>query len=176
VVDDPVLGQVPNITQKTLRWPGFAGNIVTLATLGLLDERPVAVNGVSVAPRTVVDAVLAPHVSRQPGDHDVTVLIVEARGELGGVSTMSRIHLLDRADPSTGLTSMARVTGFTLAFSALALARGAVSPTGWCQPQSVLAGDLGDELVDHLERRGATIRAATFRLPHATQYARGTGG
>ena len=47
-------------TQKTVRWPGYAAKVTTLRELGLLSEKPIDVDGVQVAPKKLLDAVLYP--------------------------------------------------------------------------------------------------------------------
>jgi len=48
-----------NGTQKTIRWPGYAAKVRVLKELGLLNQEPVEVDGVSVVPKHLVDAVRA---------------------------------------------------------------------------------------------------------------------
>lgn len=67
----PWLGEHPALrgadcTQKTLRWPGFAQAVTELARLGLLADEPVDVDGARVAPRRLVERVLAPRYGPSP--------------------------------------------------------------------------------------------------------------
>lgn len=71
-------------TQKTLRWPGYAAKAIVLRELGLLAETPVIVDGASVVPKRLLDAVLYPHVRLEPGDRDLALLRVQAVGERAG--------------------------------------------------------------------------------------------
>ncbi|MCS0639651.1 hypothetical protein NX801_29245 [Streptomyces sp. LP05-1] len=155
----PWLGEHPALrdadcTQKTLRRPGFAGTVNGLDRLGLLADRPVEVDGARVVPRRVVERVLAPRVRARPGDRDLVVLDLVARGELAGRPAAFRTTVLDRADEPTGLSAMARTTGFTLAEGARLLAGGAVTGPGWLKPHLALPEELTARVMRSLTGRG----------------------
>lgn len=143
-------------TQKTLRWPGFARVVTELARLGLLAEKPVEVDGVRLAPKRLVERVLAPQVRARPGDQDRVVLDLTARGPLSGRPTTLRGTVLDTADSATGLSAMARTTGFTLAGATQLVAERAVTDIGWCKPHLTLSTVLFDRLMKSLIERGIT--------------------
>ncbi|HRV96545.1 MAG TPA: saccharopine dehydrogenase C-terminal domain-containing protein, partial [Anaerolineae bacterium] len=83
LLDLPVLHHLRAGTQKTVRWPGYAAKATLLKELGLLSDTPIAVDGVQVRPKRLVDTLLYPHVKMNEGDQDLTVFRVEAIGELG---------------------------------------------------------------------------------------------
>ncbi|HQY90060.1 saccharopine dehydrogenase C-terminal domain-containing protein [Caldilinea sp.] len=144
-------------TQKTVRWPGYAAKATALRELGLLSVTPVDVDGVAVAPKYLVDAVLYPHVKMQEDDRDLTIFRVEASGVKDGFPRRYAIDMVDRFDETLGFTSMARVTAFTGAIVARMAARGAFSAIGWVTPEKLLTGDLFRELVAELARAGVTF-------------------
>jgi lysine 6-dehydrogenase len=149
IADDPVLGSVRQMDQKTLRWPGYAARVAALAELGLLDDVPLSTVDGPVRPRAVLDAVLAPHVTPRPGDTDVTVLVAEATGPLGTYATVVRAG----TDPATGTTGMGRLTGAALA---LAASRAVRAPDGVVYAHELFAG--GDAVLVRLRRDGITVR------------------
>ncbi|MEW5719218.1 MAG: saccharopine dehydrogenase C-terminal domain-containing protein, partial [Chloroflexota bacterium] len=100
-------------TQKTVRYPGYAAKVTTLKEMGLLREEPIDVDGVLVAPKSVLDALLYPHVRLEEGERDITVFRVEAFGEKDGRPRCYKIEMVDRYDDVLGFTSMARTTAFT---------------------------------------------------------------
>ncbi|MEV6716645.1 saccharopine dehydrogenase C-terminal domain-containing protein [Lentzea sp. NPDC051208] len=155
LADHPALAHA-DCTQKTLRWPGFAQAVTGLATLGLLDEAPVAVDGVAVAPKRVVEHVLAPQLRARPEDEDVVVLEVSGTGlpDAGGTTLSIRALLVDRADPETGLAAMTRTTGFTLAAATVLLAERAVAGTGWLRPHLALSAGHFARIRDDLAALG----------------------
>ncbi|WP_280667375.1 MULTISPECIES: saccharopine dehydrogenase C-terminal domain-containing protein [unclassified Kitasatospora] len=151
--EHPVLRGV-DCTQKTLRWPGFAQAVTDLARLGLLAEELVDVDGVRVPPKRVVERVLAPQVRARPGDRDLVVLEVTAHGRLAGRPATLRSTVLDIADETTGLSAMARTTGFALAGATRLLGERAVTGVGWRKPHAALSQALFQELMRALIERG----------------------
>lgn len=154
---DPRLRHVRRMTQKTLRWPGFAARVATLAELGLLSEQPVVVGAARVSPRAVVDTVLAPHIRGRDDEPDLVVLTVEVRA--GGGPTRCAT-LVDRFNAPAGLSAMSRTTGFTLAAAALRLIT--------CPPirgGCIAAHDLldGETLFGELASLGVRVRWSNGR-------------
>ncbi|MFD8787866.1 saccharopine dehydrogenase family protein [Kitasatospora sp. NPDC059599] len=166
LVDDPVLGRVPEVSQKTLRWPGYAQKVRAFAECGLLDEQPRTVHDTRVAPRAVLDDVLAEHVRRREGDVDVTLLHIRATGGGDEDFETATTTVVDRLD-TDGLTSMARLTGFTLAACVRLLATGQPAGYGLHTPQEVFAGRHGDELLAQLRAAGVQVteQVAAGRRP-----------
>jgi len=149
--DDPVLGGVASLDQKTLRWPGYAGTIRLLTDLGLLGEDPVATADGMVRPRAVLDAVLAPHVTPRAGETEVTVLAVVA----GGERCTSVV-----AGTADGTSGMGRLTGGVLAAAARLLADGSVG-AGVVHAHEALHGERAEALLDRL--RGDAVSVVDHR-------------
>jgi lysine 6-dehydrogenase len=137
-------------TQKTIRWPGYAAKVTVLRELGLLSEEPVEVDGVLVAPKRLVDAVLYPRVRLEEGERDITLFRVEARGKKDGVRRRFKAEMVDRYDETLGFTSMARTTAFTAAIVARMIARGDLKAKGLLTPELAIAGPLLDTLLSEL--------------------------
>jgi lysine 6-dehydrogenase len=141
-------------TQKTVRWPGYAAKVTVLKELGLLSQEPVDVDGVQVAPKALLDALLFPHVRLEEGEHDITVFRVEALGEKDSLPRRYRVEMVDRYDDALGFTSMARTTAFTGAIVGRMIGRGDLKGSGMVPPEQVISGPLFDKLVDELAGTG----------------------
>jgi len=137
-------------TQKTIRWPGYAAKVTVLRELGLLSEEPVEVDGVLVAPKRLVDAVLYPRVRLEEGERDITLFRVEAIGKKDGIPRRHKMEMADRYDETLGFTSMARTTAFTGAIVARMIARGELRAKGLLTPEQVITGPLLDRLLAEL--------------------------
>jgi lysine 6-dehydrogenase len=137
-------------TQKTVRWPGYAGKVNVLKEMGLLSQEPVQVDGAQVAPKKVLDAVLYPRVRLEEGEKDITLFRVEALGQKKGRPRRLKIEMIDRFDEELGFTSMARTTAFTGAIVARMVGAGKTQKKGITVPEQVVTGDLFGELVDEL--------------------------
>ena len=134
--------------------PGLT-NVLAAAIrdLGLLSDEPIAVGDQAIVPRDVFIATATPHLVR-PGEPDLVVLRVVAKGEREGKRTVLTWNLIDHEDPETGITAMGRCTGFTLSIVGLLIGRDVIDETG------VLAPDVGipyRPLLDELSTRGVRI-------------------
>jgi len=137
-------------TQMTVRWPGYAAKAAVLRDLGLFSQQPIEVDGVRVAPKKLLDALLYPHVKLEEGERDITLFRVEAMGETDGRPRRYKIEMVDRYDETLGFTSMARTTAFTGAIVARMIGHGDLKARGMVTPEQVITGSLFDRLVDEL--------------------------
>jgi lysine 6-dehydrogenase len=141
-------------TQKTVRWPGYAHKVTVLKELGLLSTEPVDVDGASVLPKALVDAVLFPHVLMNESDRDITILRVDVVGKRKGRVRRTSVEMVDRFDEATGFTSMARTTAFTGMIVARMVARGEIREKGLTTPEQVVTGKLLARLLKELAAAG----------------------
>ncbi|MBI4861845.1 MAG: saccharopine dehydrogenase NADP-binding domain-containing protein [Candidatus Riflebacteria bacterium] len=121
-------GKVKRLDYKTIRYPGHCVKIRTLLELGLLSATPVTVGAVTVPPRDVVEAVLE-RILPQEGP-DVALVRVVVEGTVKGTRRSLTYEMIDRADPATGLSAMARATGFPAAVIAWMIGTGQVRERG----------------------------------------------
>jgi lysine 6-dehydrogenase len=126
---------VAEMGEKTLRWPGHAEAVKPLIAAGRLVEE--------LRARCTLDP-----------PEDVVALLVRMRWADGGEETT----LVDRYDPATGLTAMARTTAFTTAVTAQMVAGGLVPPPG-VQPLELVARDprAYRAMIDGLEAHGVRL-------------------
>lgn len=150
LLDLPALKKLRIGTQKTIRWPGYGAKVTLLKEMGLLSQEPVAVEGVGVAPKKLLDALLYPRLRLEEGERDITLFRVETVGEKGEHPRRYKIEMIDRYDEVSGFTSMARTTAFTGAIVARMLARGDLQVIGAVSPEQVITGPLFDKLVAEL--------------------------
>jgi len=120
-------GEVEELDYKTVRYPGHFEKFKVLLDLGLLDLKPVEVDGTPVVPRKLFHRVAAPRIDF-PEDKDLVVLRVEGTGTKDQEPLTIRLDIVDFHDDATGFTAMERTTGFPAAMVAEALARGQVAP------------------------------------------------
>ncbi len=151
---------VPEMVEKTMRWPGHAELMRALRDGGFLEEAPIEVDGVRVSPRAVTSALLFPKWTFGPGEGDLTVMRVEARGERGGRAARLAWDLHDEHDPVADARSMSRTTGFPCAIVARMLAAGEISEPGVLPPERLPTLDAGiaDRVLAALETRGVRFR------------------
>ena len=150
--------RVPDMKEKTIRYPGHAEQMKLLREMGLFDREPVDVGGVLVSPLELTAKLLFPLWRFEPGERDLTVMRVEVDAVTGDSSQRYRYDLLDRYDPTTGTPAMARTTGYTCSALARLIASGLYSTPGVSPPEFV-GRDPGcfQFVVEQLEARQISI-------------------
>jgi saccharopine dehydrogenase-like NADP-dependent oxidoreductase len=143
--------------EKTIRWPGHWQGIQVLKECGLLDLKPLDINGVKIAPREFLLALIEPKLLPRAGDTDVCVMWNTVVGMEDGYRTRLNYYLWDEADTKNGISAMARVTGFSAAIGALLIGRGAIIQKGIIPPENVIKGELYGVFMDELEKRGIKV-------------------
>lgn len=149
----------PFMVEKTLRWPGHAALMRVLRESGFFETEPLEVAGACVAPRALTARLLARQWQLEPGEEDLTVMRVVLEGRKGSQRLRYTYELLDRYDPDTDTTSMARTTGYTCTGIVRQLVSGEGLERGVLPPERLGANARRfAELLDHLARRGVRIQ------------------
>ena len=150
---------IPDMRERTLRYPGHCELMRVLRETGFFDRTPLQVKGQSVRPIDVTTALLFPLWQARPGDDEFTVMVVEVEGDAGGEPVSHRYELFDRFDTASGLSSMARTTGFTATAAARLVLDGSYTRAGISPPEYVGAepGCL-DRMLEALASRGVVYR------------------
>lgn len=147
-----LLGRVPDLDYKTIRYRGHCAQMRLLHELGLTDSRPVRVGNVSVAPRKVLAQVLQKALDL-PGQ-DVVLVLCTAEGHKGGSALRRQVRIIDRHDAATGISAMMRMTGYPAAIIAQMLASGAITGRGALRQELVVPGEV---MIAELRRRGVAV-------------------
>jgi saccharopine dehydrogenase-like NADP-dependent oxidoreductase len=149
--------QLKEFAEKTVRWPGHWEGVLTLKECGLLDLEPVEVDGVKVVPRHVLLALIEPRLQPLPGDTDVCVMWNTVTGIKDGKPMAVQSYLWDEADTKAGISSMARVTGFSAAIGAAFIGRGLISDRGIVPPEDCFKGEVYTRFLEELAKRRINI-------------------
>ncbi|HXO20836.1 MAG TPA: saccharopine dehydrogenase C-terminal domain-containing protein [Thermoanaerobaculia bacterium] len=128
---------VPDMVEKTLRYPGHADRMRMLRETGFFGREPIEAGGVRVRPLDVTARLLFSAWQLGEGEEDLTVMRVIVEGEKAGRATSYRYDLLDRYDRATGTTSMARTTGYTCTAIVRLVAAGLYTRKGISPPEFV---------------------------------------
>ena len=102
---------VPNMIEKTLRYPGCVEYLKVLRASGFFSYEEIEVNGIKIKPIDVTSKLLFPKWEMKEGDRDFTIMRIIIKGEEMGSQVKYQYNLLDRYQDNT--ISMARTTGFT---------------------------------------------------------------
>jgi lysine 6-dehydrogenase len=121
---ETLFGRVRDLDYKTIRYPGHCAKFKAMIDLGLCSSEPIDVDDTRVIPRRVFGDLLVRHL---PHDEPDVVLV---RVEVSGGGKCLRYDIIDRHDPTTGLSAMMRTTAFPAAIVALMMARGQTTAKG----------------------------------------------
>jgi lysine 6-dehydrogenase len=138
-------GKIRNLNYKTIRYPGHCELIKFLADLGFTSYEPETINGVSIAPRYVLESVLSK--TLQGDGKDASLVRVTSKGKSGEKVTDKTYEIIDYYDEKNSLTSMMRMTSYPAATIAYLIAKGDIKQKGvLCQETSIPFNLFFDEL------------------------------
>jgi saccharopine dehydrogenase-like NADP-dependent oxidoreductase len=103
---------IPNMIEKTLRYPGHAEHISALKESGFFSEEAVEVDGKKIVPLEFTSKILFKE--WYLGDkEEITIMRVIVEGKRGGKNLEIIYDLFDEFDKESETASMSRVTGYT---------------------------------------------------------------
>jgi lysine 6-dehydrogenase len=151
--------KVKNFRGKTIRYSGYVDKLMFLLDLGVIGNKPVKYQGREIVPVDFFHELIYPIIKfdEKAGDKDVTVLLVRVTGKSEGKDIDVTYEMVDEYDEEHKMTSMAKTTGLTAAIIARMLAQGTVKKKGIQWPVRVIRGELFEELLSSLRKRGVEI-------------------
>lgn len=127
------MNHVPNMIEKTLRYPGCVEYLKVLRACGYFSKEEVNVNGKKIKPIDLTARLLFPMWEMKKEDEDFTVMRIKISGEEKGTKVTYTYYLLDRFQDKT--MSMARTTGYTCTAAVNLLAEGLYIKKGISPPE-----------------------------------------
>ncbi len=129
--------KIPNMREKTLRYPGHIEYIKVLRETGFFSGEPIDINGTKISPLDVTTRLLFPKWRLDPDEPEFTVMRVTIQGLGNGQRKEYVYNLFDRFDPQTKTSSMARTTGYTCMAVATLVLEGIFTQKGIIPPEHV---------------------------------------
>ncbi len=147
---------VPDMKEKTMRWPGHIEKARILRESGFFSSVPVDVNGVMVSPLQMTEKILFSVKNWKLGaeEAEFTVMRVVVAGEENGRSVEFTWDLYDEYNLETKTSSMARTTGYACTAAVNAVVQGLYTETG-LSPAEYLGKDerCFDFMLNYLRER-----------------------
>jgi lysine 6-dehydrogenase len=131
-------GRMDTMYYKTLRYPGHCAIFKAMLDMGLMGDDLVTVEDVMISPRAILEDALARHLPKE--GPDATLMHIEAKGIVDGKETTRALQMVDKADPSTGMSSMMRTTAFPTSIIARFVHDGDIDTKGVMTPEKVVDG------------------------------------
>ncbi len=156
--------RVPNMIEKTLRYPGTVEYLRVLRESGFFSYEEVEVNGKKIRPIDVTARLLFPQWKLKPGEEDFTVMRVEISGKEKGENKRYVYTLLDRYDREKKMISMARTTGFTCTALVRLMLEDRIPGKGIIPPEKVAGEEENFQFIlDHLRERNVIYKLETIK-------------
>jgi lysine 6-dehydrogenase len=146
-------GKLKTLWNKTLRWPGHFVQWKAFMDGGLLEEEPIEIQGVKVSPREVLHTLMEPRIRAKPGEPDIVIVRVLAKGQKNNRQAQVLLDMIDRFDSKTGFTAMERSTGWDGSIKAILNAQG-ITPRGVNPAELAVPGAL---YVAELRKRNLSL-------------------
>ena len=121
---------IPEMKEKTLRYPAHVNLIVAMQQAGFFDTTPLRIDETDISPLEFVSKLLINQWKLEPGEEEFTVLKLIIKGEMNGKQKTIEYNLLDYYDRVTGTSSMARTTGYTCTAAVNLLAKNLFNEKG----------------------------------------------
>lgn len=149
---------IPTMKEKTLRYPGHANLMRTFRESGFFSQDPVEVDDCTVVPISLTSKLLFDQWKLNDGEKDLTVMQIVLKGKENNKQVVYQYDLLDRFDEKTGITSMARTTGYTCTIVARQLLKGMIPNQGICPPEFLgKIPQLFEDLLLEYQERGINL-------------------
>ncbi len=148
------MAHVPNMIEKTLRYPGCVEYLKVLRESGFFSYDEIEVNGTLIRPVDMTAKLLFPKWEMKKGDKDFTVMRIRIKGIENRKEVSYQYNLLDRFQDGT--ISMARTTGFTCTAVANLVVNGYYKRIGISPPEYL--GGYFKYVKNYLAERGVEYK------------------
>jgi len=132
------MAHIPNMKEKTLRYPGHIEYINVLKKSGFFNEEKININGIDVSPLEFSSKILFNEWKLGDTEEEITVMRITLKGtnKIGEIKTIV-YNLHDEFCPKTNTSSMARTTGYTATAAANLFLEGLFTEKGVFPPELV---------------------------------------
>ena len=149
---------IPNMKEKTLRYPGHIEKMRMLRETGFFDIQEVDIKGIKVSPRDLSSKLLFKMWKMEPGDEDLTVMRIIIEGLKDEGKIRYSYEMLDKYDKQKNIISMARTTGYTCTAVVKAILTGKYEEKGIIPPEYLgKNSEVYHSIIDYLAKRNVIL-------------------
>ena len=154
---------IPNMKEKTLRYPGHIEYIKVLKDSGFFSHDPVSVNNRSIKPIDFTSKILFDKWKLHKGEPEFTIMRIIIEGKEKSKHVRYVYDLYDKCDPKTKTSSMARTTGYTATAVANLFLDEGFELKGIIPPEYISKNeDHFHYILKYLEERGVVYRKTVY--------------
>jgi saccharopine dehydrogenase-like NADP-dependent oxidoreductase len=153
--------QIPNMKEKTLRYPGHSQLIKAFRDAGFFDRDEIFINDKVIRPIDFTSKLLYKQWKLEKGEKEFTVMRILIESDKEFIT----FELYDEYDEQTQTTSMARTTGYTCSAAARLILEKYYSRTGIIPPEFL--GEKEDDLnfvLDYLKKKNILLKKTESKL------------
>ncbi|MFY0687240.1 MAG: saccharopine dehydrogenase NADP-binding domain-containing protein [Cyclobacteriaceae bacterium] len=157
---------IPNMKEKTLRYPGHIDKIIALRDGGFLDTEAIEMNGQSIRPIDFTSKILFDEWKLGDTEPEITVMSVTVAGtDVEGRQKKVVYYLHDEYNAETQTSSMARTTGYTATAAVNLFLDGVFNEKGVFPPELVGKHEACFQyFLQYLEARGVIYKEEIRRI------------
>lgn len=146
---------IPNMKEKTLRYPGHVEYIKALKESGFFDQDTIEVKGTPVSPIDFTSKILFKEWKLEENEEELTVMRITLKGENKDGQTEEIVYNLhDEYCKETHTSSMSRTTGYTATAVANLFLEGIFTEKGVFPPELVGKHEsCFNYIIDYLKKR-----------------------
>ena len=126
---------IPNMKEKTLRYPGYIDQIKLLKDYGFFQTEEIAINGKQIRPIDLTSRLLISKWKLEDDEPEFTVMRIVISGIENKKKVKYIYKLFDKFDVETQTSSMARTTGYTCTSAAELVLNGDYTDKGLFPPE-----------------------------------------
>jgi lysine 6-dehydrogenase len=159
------MGHIPDMKERTLRYPGHIDLIKSLMKGGFFDAKPIKYKGMEISPIEFSSALLIDQWRSAPDEDEYTIMRIKVSGTKNGMPETTTYDLYDEYDPKTQMSSMSRTTGYTCTGSLHLIMNGLFTEKGVFPPELVgkNAGCF-DFIMEYLRERGVIYKVSAMAI------------
>ncbi|MEO7522802.1 MAG: saccharopine dehydrogenase C-terminal domain-containing protein [Ferruginibacter sp.] len=149
------MSHIPNMKEKTLRYPGHIDLIIALKKAGFFSIEEIIVKGNKITPMDFTTALLFDSWKLKAEDEEFTLMKIIIKGILNNEPSTVEYTLYDEYDAATKTASMSRTTGYTCTAAVNMLINRLFTQKGVFPPELVGSNkECFDFVLSYLEERG----------------------
>ncbi len=132
------MSHIPNMKEKTLRYPGHADYVKVLKSSGFFGQQSMDFHGIKISPIEFTSKILFDEWKLQDEEEELTVMRVTLKGQNENGDTKTIVYNVhDEYCPQTKMSSMSRTTGYTACAAAQLFLDGLFDNKGVYPPELI---------------------------------------
>lgn len=154
---------IPDMKEKTLRYPGHIDLIIALQQAGFFETSPLRIKETDISPLEFTSKLLINEWKLGSEEEEFTIMKVIVKGEKDGKKKTIEYNLLDRYDKKTKISSMSRTTGYTCTAAVNLIAKNLFTEKGVFPPELIgKHKNCFDFVINYLKERNVNWVATNY--------------